>query len=103
MGASNQSQVYVNQTAYEYTSTRSIFTMQVGGVVEMTVIFLSPVTPDELLRSSLPYTYMNVDVKSIDGKSHSLQIYTDISAGQWKTSACRSSNCKLNENRMGQR
>lgn len=48
----------------------------------MRVNFLSGVTPDDLLRSSLPYTYMNVDVSSTDGRQHSVQVYTDISA-EW--------------------
>lgn len=37
---------------------------------------------DDLLRSSLPYSYMNVDVSSADGSEHDVQIYTDISA-EW--------------------
>ncbi len=82
MGRSSQDHVYAKQTALEYTSTRSIFTLDVGGVVEMTVTFLSPVTPDELLRSSLPYSYLDVAVASADGDSHDVQLYTDISAGR---------------------
>lgn len=53
-----------------------------AGPVQLIVTFLSPVTPDDLLRSSLPYTYWNVDVKSTDGKTHSVQLYSDISA-EW--------------------
>jgi hypothetical protein len=71
----------VTQTAFEYTSTRSIFTMDVNGTVEMTITFLSPVYPDDLMRASLPYTYMEVDVHSVDGKEHDVQLYSDISAG----------------------
>ena len=87
MGASDQNDFYVKQTALEYTSTRSIFTMNVGDHVGMRITFLSPVTPDELLRSSLSYTYMNVKVHSLNGSSHDIQLYTNISAGtlfsQW--------------------
>lgn len=72
---------HATQTAYEYTSTRSIFTFNVGGLVRMTVTFLSPITPDDLTRSSLPYTYLEVGVKSADGKTHDVQLYTDITAG----------------------
>jgi len=45
LGGSNQSALYVEQTKYEYTATKSIFTMNAGGVVDMTVTFLSPVIP----------------------------------------------------------
>jgi len=72
---------YVNQTSFEYTSTKSIFTAT-AGPVRLVISFLSGVTPDDLLRSSLPYTYMNIDVASLDGTAHNVQLYTDISA-EW--------------------
>ncbi|KAK6432058.1 hypothetical protein LTR95_011776 [Oleoguttula sp. CCFEE 5521] len=82
MGQPTQTTLSVNQTAFEYTSTRSTFTMDVLGQVQMKITFLSPVSPDDLLRSSLPYTYMEVDVQSVDGKQHDVKVYTDISA-EW--------------------
>ncbi len=71
----------VTQTAFSYTSTRSIFTMDVGGKVEMTITFLSPITPDDQKRQSLIFSYMDVAVQSSDGAPHDVQLYTDISAG----------------------
>jgi len=44
MGGSPQASLYVNQTSFAYTSTRSIFTMSVGGLVEMNITFMSPIT-----------------------------------------------------------
>ncbi|KAF2770000.1 GTA glutaminase A [Teratosphaeria nubilosa] len=82
MGNPDQNKVYANQTAYEYTSTRSIFTFNVGGYVELNATFLSTVTPNDLLRSSLPYSYLETTVSSIDGQEHDVQLYTDISA-EW--------------------
>ncbi len=55
--------------------------MNVDNKVQMKITFLSPVSPDGLLRSSLPYTYMDVEVKSLDNDNHRVQLYTDISAG----------------------
>lgn len=81
MGNPSNNPSYVNQTAYEYTSTQSIFTMS-AGPVQLKVTFLSGVTPSDLLRSSLPYTYMDVAVRNTDGRQHDVQIYTDISA-EW--------------------
>ena len=69
------------QLAFEYTSTRSTFLMNVAGVVEMNITFLSPVTPSDLKRQSLPFSYVDVTVASTDGKDHDVQIYTDITAG----------------------
>lgn len=81
LGAPEHSPLTVNQTHFEYTSTRSIFTMSVGGFVEMNITFLSPVVPNDLKRSSLPVSYLEVDVLSLDGEEHAVHIYTDISAG----------------------
>lgn len=75
-----------NQTAYEYTSTRSTFTIEVNDKVSLKVTFLSPITPNDLKRQSLVFSYMNVDVSSLDGSDHDVQIYTDISAGKPTTS-----------------
>jgi hypothetical protein len=69
-----------NQVALEYTSTKSIFTIEVDGKVSMNVTFLSPVTPNDFKRQSLTLSYVNVEVWSMDGKDHDVQLYTDISA-----------------------
>jgi hypothetical protein len=70
-----------NQTAYEYTATKSIFTIEVNDKVALNITFLSPVTPEDLKRQSLVFSYMNVEVSSLDGGEHQVQIYTDVSAG----------------------
>ena len=72
----------VDQTSFEYTATRSIFTQEVNNAVQLTVTFLSPLTPDDFTRASLVSSYMNVDVASLDGKSHKVELYTDITAGR---------------------
>lgn len=72
----------VDQLSLEYTSTRSIFNMSVADKVDMRVEFLSPVYPDDLRRQSVPFSYINVAVKSRDGKSHRVQVYSDVSGGQ---------------------
>ncbi|KAF2167094.1 hypothetical protein M409DRAFT_54300 [Zasmidium cellare ATCC 36951] len=85
MGAPNvtgQTNYYVVQTGYEYTPTSSIFTLDVAGQVELTATFLSPVLPESLLQMSLPYSYLTTSVRSLDGRRHNVQLYTDISA-EW--------------------
>ncbi|KAJ5970611.1 uncharacterized protein N7479_000529 [Penicillium vulpinum] len=72
----------VNQTAFEYTSTKSVFTMHVENKLEMKISFLSPVTPTDLKRQSLVFSYLNVEVSSLDGQNHNVQVYADISA-EW--------------------
>jgi hypothetical protein len=70
-----------NQVAFEYTSTKSIFTIEVDGKISMKITFLSPVTPKDLERQSLTFSYLEVEVQTLDGKEHDVQLYTDISAG----------------------
>ncbi|RYP39349.1 hypothetical protein DL767_002260 [Monosporascus sp. MG133] len=72
----------VNQTHFSYTSTRSTFILQAGGKVEMSVTFLSPVTASDLRRQSLTFSYLDVGVHSLDGASHDVQLYADVSA-EW--------------------
>ncbi|RDW75997.1 glutaminase GtaA [Coleophoma crateriformis] len=70
------------QTAVVYTSTRSTFTMNVGGFVEMNITFLSPITPTDFKRQSLIFSYVEVTVSTLDGIPHAVQLYADTSA-EW--------------------
>jgi hypothetical protein len=47
------------------------------------ILFLSPISPNDLLRQSAPVSYLSVSVASIDGKEHDVNIYTDVSAGMY--------------------
>ncbi|THG97612.1 hypothetical protein EW026_g4419 [Hermanssonia centrifuga] len=53
-----------------------------AGPVDLTVNFLSPVEPTDLVKQSLPFSYFVLSAAPNDGKSHSVQIYSDISA-EW--------------------
>lgn len=57
--------------------------MNVNNQVEMNITFLSPITPDDMKRQSLVFSYLNVDVVSMDGKTHDVELYADISAGEF--------------------
>jgi hypothetical protein len=70
----------LDQTALRMTPTRSRFELQ-GGGVGLVVEFLSPVEPDDLKRQSIPLSYVTVTANSIDGQTHQVQIYLDISGG----------------------
>ena len=71
-----------SQVAFEYTSTKSIFTIEVDDKVVVKVTFLSPLTPHDFKRLSLIFSYLSVEVSSLDGSEHDVQLYTDISAGE---------------------
>ena len=55
-----------------------------AGPIDLTINFLSPVEPSDLVNQSLPFSYYTVSAASNDGNAHSVQIYTDISA-EWVT------------------
>jgi hypothetical protein len=71
----------LEQTMLEVTPTRSRFTLE-GGGVELVAEFLSPVEPGDLTRQSIPLSYVLISARSIDGHSHDVQVYADIS-GEW--------------------
>ena len=89
----------------QFTSTQSTFVLS-AGPVDLTATFLSPVEvrplrdkisstfthvegssgsvvkPNDLVKQSLPFSYLSLTAKSTDGKSHSVQLYSDTSA-EW--------------------
>jgi hypothetical protein len=83
MGAPDGFNDTASQTAYEYTSTKSIFTITADDKVQLKATFLSPITPKDFKRQSLLFSYLNVEVSSLDGSEHDVQVYTDISAGKY--------------------
>jgi hypothetical protein len=66
------------QTSFLYTATRSIFSFTAGDV-EFNVTFLSPITPHDYVRMSLPLSYLSVEVERKALRNHSVSVYTDIS------------------------
>ncbi|HEY8301477.1 MAG TPA: DUF5127 domain-containing protein [Jatrophihabitans sp.] len=71
----------MRQTAFSLTATSSAFTLEQAGV-QLEVTFLSPVEPGDLRRQSMPLSYVTVQARSIDGATHRVQVYSDIS-GEW--------------------
>ena len=62
----------------EYTASHTMFTVDAGNA-RFLLDFLSPVNPKDYLRQSLPFSYLTVSVVgTLDGKSTSVQIYSDI-------------------------
>ncbi|KAJ4290334.1 hypothetical protein N0V90_010550 [Kalmusia sp. IMI 367209] len=82
LGAPEVDGELANQTAYEYTSSKSIFTIEVDNKVSLKATFLSPLTPKDYKRQSVVASYLSVEVSSLDGSEHDVQLYTDISA-EW--------------------
>jgi hypothetical protein len=71
----------MRQVSLTTTATASIFVLQQAGV-ELEVTFRSPVTPGDLRRQSQPLSYISTTARSIDGDTHRVAVYLDIS-GEW--------------------
>ncbi|THH14879.1 hypothetical protein EW146_g5515 [Bondarzewia mesenterica] len=69
------------QKSFSFTATQSVFVLT-AGPVDLTATFLSPVEPNDLTQQSLPFSYLALSAASNDGGSHSVHVYTDISA-EW--------------------
>lgn len=69
--------------AVSYDSQHSNFTF-LAGPVTIEASFFSPVTPKDVCRSSIPLSYLTINVKSNDCEEHSVQFYSDVNAA-WIT------------------
>jgi hypothetical protein len=69
------------QTHLLLTATRSVFTLQ-GGGVQVTLEYLSPIEPGHLQRQSIPMGWVLVTARSVDGAAHEVEVYLDIT-GEW--------------------
>lgn len=95
------------ETSAEYTSTKTVFTYDVKSKVTLTVTFLSPVYPNDLVKQSLQYSYIDVSAVASDGASHDVQVYLDVTGGMSQVSLRQPHNLQYIahwwEYRMGQR
>jgi hypothetical protein len=71
----------LEQTHLTLTATRSVFTLQSSGV-QITLEYLSPIEPGDLQRQSIPMAWVLVTARSIDGASHDVSLYLDVT-GEW--------------------
>ncbi|KAG8753718.1 hypothetical protein FRC12_011450 [Ceratobasidium sp. 428] len=72
-----------NQTQTQFTTTRTTITSR-AGPVDLTVTFLSPLDYTDLVRLSLPFSYISISAVANDGRPHAVAVYMDIS-GEWIT------------------
>ncbi|KAK3706738.1 hypothetical protein LTR37_012583 [Vermiconidia calcicola] len=61
----------------EYTSTHTTFVVTAGSA-RFVLDFLSPISPQDYVRQSLPLSYLTVSASGLNGAAPSIQIYSDI-------------------------
>ncbi|KAI0267468.1 hypothetical protein BC834DRAFT_822339, partial [Gloeopeniophorella convolvens] len=65
------------------TPTQTIVTA-VAGPLQVNLTFLNPIEPGDFVKQSIPFSYMSLTAKSLDGNAHSVQVYSDVS-GEWNS------------------
>ncbi|MGO8674031.1 MAG: glutaminase domain-containing protein [Capsulimonadaceae bacterium] len=81
LGAPSGQVAAMEQTRLEITPTQSKFTFEAAGV-DIDADFLSPIEAHDLRRLSMPLGDIFATARSVDGHSHDVRLYFDISA-EW--------------------
>lgn len=79
MGAQPEESASLPQTGVLVLPTRTLYTFA-NQKVQVQMIFLTPAIPSDIEVLSRPVTYVSYWVRSLDGKNHDIQFYTDASA-----------------------
>lgn len=62
----------------EYTSTKTTFVMD-AGAAQFELVFLSPITPGDYMRQSMPFSYLTVNVIGLaHDEPVDIKIYSDV-------------------------
>ena len=76
MGQSPQTLAAMEQVSLQVLPTRSIYQFA-GHGVDVTLTFMTPALPEDMMILSRPTTYVELDVKANDNKSHEVEFYFD--------------------------
>lgn len=79
MGQASPDVTAAKQVALTVMPTRSIYEFEEGGV-RLTLTFMSPMLPDDLMVMSRPVTYVTWSAKSTDNAAHDVSVYIDADA-----------------------
>jgi hypothetical protein len=67
------------QTSLEVLPTRTIYTFE-GEGVRLTLTFMTPALPEDLMIYSRPVTYLTWEATATDGRKHKVEVYFDAAA-----------------------
>ncbi|KAH9000737.1 hypothetical protein EDB86DRAFT_2802105 [Lactarius hatsudake] len=73
----------VNITETVITPTQTVVSAR-AGPMEFNLTFLNPIEPGDWVKQSIPFSYLALTAKSLDGAVHNVQVYSDIS-GEWNS------------------
>ncbi|KAH9164532.1 hypothetical protein EDB89DRAFT_415428 [Lactarius sanguifluus] len=52
--------------------------------MQVNLTFLNPIEPGDWVKQSIPFSYLALSAKSLDGAVHAVQVYSDVS-GEWNS------------------
>jgi hypothetical protein len=55
-----------------------------AGPMQVNLTFLNPIEPGDWVKQSIPFSYLALSAKSLDGAAHNVQVYSDVS-GEWNS------------------
>ncbi|KAH9021897.1 hypothetical protein EDB85DRAFT_2293347 [Lactarius pseudohatsudake] len=70
----------VNITDTVVTPTRTMISTR-AGPMQVNFTFLNPIEPGDWVKQSIPFSYLALSAKSLDGVAHAVQVYSDVSQG----------------------
>jgi len=73
MGAGAPDEKMMEQKSLTVMPTRTIYTFEGAGVA-LTLTFMTPALPDDLMIYSRPVTYVTYELRSMDGKTHDVVV-----------------------------
>lgn len=79
MGKEPNDAAALPQTAVQVFPTRSIYDFE-NGQVHVTMTFMTPALPEDLSAFSLPLSYINWQIRSVDGGTHEVSLYDSASS-----------------------
>ncbi|KAH8977286.1 hypothetical protein EDB86DRAFT_3167651 [Lactarius hatsudake] len=70
----------VNVTDTIITPTQTLVAAR-AGPMQVNFTFLNPIEPGDWVKQSIPFSYLVFSAKSLDGATHAVQAYSDVSRG----------------------
>jgi hypothetical protein len=71
----------MKQVSLEVLPTRTVYQFEADGV-RLTLTFMSPLLAEDLDVMSRPATYLTFDARAVDGRTHKVSVYFDVTA-EW--------------------
>ncbi|GAA5982719.1 hypothetical protein JCM5350_006225 [Sporobolomyces pararoseus] len=70
-------------SSFVHTTSESRFTFTDDPpTISIVANFISPITPADIFRQSIPFSYLELTVNTLDGQPHNVQVYSEVN-GLW--------------------